>query len=1140
MWLTRLSIQRPVFVIVLMSVFLVLGWRSKSGMKIEQNPQVDIPFVTITTVYPGTGPAEMETLVSKPIEDAVSAVNNVRHIRSSSQYGISYVQLEFYVGTNTNVALSDVRQKVDAARRLLPRDVDPPVVEKFDVGAMPVLYLGMRGDRSVKELRYLADTRIKFRLAQVSGVGNVTVTGGDVREIRIAVDKQRLQAYGLSINDVVGAVYRANANIPSGHITEGERDYDARLIGEFQSIEQLKEIKLPLPQQGGAGLSLNIGDVAEVSDTVAERDRIARAWYRNEDGKLVGSDSVGIVITKLSDANTVDVIHAVKKELAHLESELPGNVRFIISQDQAPQIEAALEDVTVSLVLGALLAVIVVFLFLHNLRGTFICAIAIPTSLIATFIPMQFAGFTLNQMTMLGLSLVVGILVDDSIVVLENIYRHLKRGEQPKEASYNGRSEIGLAAITITLVDVVVFLPMAWMGGIVGQFFRQFGLTVAVSTLFSLLVSFTVTPMLASRWYKLGEEIEARGGIFGALDRFYNWLDYSVYRRVLDWSLRHRPHVIVLGVAAMVLVMMWGGPRLKFGFIPVTDQGQLAITVELPPGASLQATDAILKDIERRIVNIPEIKSMFTRVGAISGGARSVPEQGRQFGEIAVQLYDKLGVMDKLNPFSKAQVIDAALTPAPSPTLRERGDNEQQTAGNSPLPQHGRGDDERQTMGNSPLPQHGRGVGGEGAPLILRARPDFVVLEEIKQRIADVPNARINAVNIRGFGGTDAPVQLELLGFDLQRMKQVAEQIRSRIATVPGIVDPDISLRPGKPEAQVVVDRVKASELGFDVTAIGLALRGAIEGNIDAKYREYGEQFDIRVQFRDFDRSNVEDVKDVIVGSKKDNNGTIQPIRVQDIATVTLGEGPSKIDRKDRLRKVTVAAYLAPGVAAGNIGNVIAEKIADVPLGDIQLNAGGEAQIMRDEFPHLFGTLFLSVILVYLLMAALFDNLLHPFTIQLSLPMALVGAILALVIANQMLSIVSLIGFIMLVGLVQKNAILLIDYTNTLRARGMERDEAIKEAGPTRLRPILMTTIAMVFGMLPIALGIGRAAEMRAPLATCVIGGLILSTLLTLVMIPVIYTLFDDFLAWLGRVVGISARRERRRWTAEGTMREER
>ncbi|MCS6860803.1 MAG: efflux RND transporter permease subunit [Abditibacteriales bacterium] len=1114
MWLTRLSIQRPVFVIVLMSVFLVLGWWSRRGMKIEQNPQVDIPYVTITTVYPGTGPAEMETLVTKPIEDAVSAVNNVRHIYSSSQYGISYVQLEFYVGTDTNVALSDVRQKVDAARRLLPRDVEPPVVEKFDIGAMPVLYLGMRGDRSVKELRYLADTRVKFRLAQVPGVGSVSVSGGDVREIRIAVDKQRLHAYGLSINDVVGAIYRANVNIPSGHITEGERDYDARLIGEFQSVEQLKAIKLPLTQPGGAGLSLNIGDVAEVLDTVAERDQITRVWYRATPpvpplsregikGGLVGSDSVGIVITKLSDANTVEVIHAVKEELARLEQELPGNVRFIIAQDQAPQIEAALEDVTVSLVLGALLAVIVVFLFLHNLRGTFICAIAIPTSLIATFIPMHFAGFTLNQMTMLGLSLVVGILVDDSIVVLENIYRHLKRGEQPKEAAYNGRSEIGLAAITITLVDVVVFLPMAWMGGIVGQFFRQFGLTVAVSTLFSLLVSFTVTPMLASRWYKLGEEIEATGGVFGALDRFYNWLDNRLYRRVLDWSLRHRPHVIVLGGAAMVLVMVWSGPRLKFGFIPVTDQGQLAITVELPPGASLQATDAVLKDIEQRIADIPEIKSMFTSAGTISGGARTLPERGRQFGQIAIQLYDKIGVLDRLNPFSQVYVI-----PAEGSELRDKG--------SSPLTSlHAKGGME--------------GVNSQPSTLkVLRTRPDFVVLEDIKRRIADVPNARISAVNMRGFGGTDAPVQLELLGFDLQRMRQVAEQIRARIATIPGIVDPDISLRPGKPEAQIVVDRVKASELGLDVTAIGLALRHAIEGNIDAKYREYGEQFDIRVRFRDFDRSNVEDIKDVIVGSKKDPQGTIQPIRVQDVATVTLGEGPSKIERKDRLRKVTVSAYLAPGVAAGNITNVIREKIADVPLGDIQLNFGGEAQVMRDEFPHLFSTLFLSVVLVYLLMAALFDNLLHPFTIQLSLPMALVGAILALVLANQMLSIVSLIGFIMLVGLVQKNAILLIDYTNTLRARGMARDEAIKEAGPTRLRPILMTTIAMVFGMLPIALGIGRAAEMRAPLATGVIGGLILSTLLTLVMIPVIYTLFDDFLAWVGRVLGIGAKRERR------------
>jgi HAE1 family hydrophobic/amphiphilic exporter-1 len=712
-------------------------------------------------------------------------------------------------------------------------------------------------------------------------------------------------------------------------------------------------------------------------------------------------------------------------------------------------------------------------------------------------------------MTMLGLSLVVGILVDDSIVVLENIYRHLKRGEQPKEASYNGRGEIGLAAITITLVDVVVFLPMAWMGGIVGQFFRQFGLTVAASTLFSLLVSFTVTPMLASRWYKLGEEIEAKGGVFGRLDRFYDWLDNRVYRRVLDWSLRHRPHVIVIGVATMVLVMMWGGPRLKFGFIPVTDQGQLAITVELPPGASLPATDATLKNIERRIAGIPEIKSMFTSIGTISGGARAVPEQGRQFGQIAIQLYDKLGVMDKLNPFSKAQVISSGKD------VWEYGSMGVSAKRNAHTP----------TLPHSHTP-------------ILRVRPDFVIVDEIKHLIADVPNGRITAVPIRGFGGTDAPVQLELLGFDLQQLRTVAEQIRNRLATVPGVVNPDISLRPGKPEAQVTVDRVKASELGFDVTQVGAALRNAIEGNVDAKFREYGEQFDIRVQFRDFDRSNIEDVRDVIVGSKRDDNG-MQPIRVQDIATVSLAEGPSKIDRKDRLRQVTVSAYLAPGVAAGNIQNVINEKIADVPLGDIRLNAGGEAEIMRDEFPHLFSTLFLSVILVYLLMAALFDNLLHPFTIQLSLPMALVGAILALVLANQMLSIVSLIGFIMLVGLVQKNAILLIDYTNTLRARGYERNEAIKEAGPTRLRPILMTTIAMVFGMLPIALAIGRAAEQRAPLATSVIGGLILSTLLTLVMIPVIYTLFDDFIAWGLRVLGWKPRRSRT-LTETGTVREER
>lgn len=1061
MWLTRLSIQRPVFVIVLMVTFLVLGLRSRAGLQVEQDPSVDIPYVTVTTVYPGAGPEEVESQVTKPIEDSVSSANHIKHITSSSQYGISYVTLEFVIGTDSNVVAAEVRQKVDSARGKLPNEIDPPVVDRFDINAQPVMYAGLLGDRSSKQLRYLADHVIQYRLAQIPGVGSVQVTGGDVREIQVSVDKGRLQAYGLSINDVVSAVGRANTNIPGGHITEGTRDFDARLIGEFESVDQIRKLRLAVPSRGpDANLALTLADVAEVKDGIREPELLARVWARDENGKLAGKDSVGIIVTKLADANTVEVVRKVKAEFTRIEKELPGSLRFQISQDQSEFIEASLEDVTVSLILGSLLAVIVVFLFLHNLRGTFICAIAIPTSLIATLAPMYFAGFTLNQMTMLGLSLVVGILVDDSIVVLESIYRHLARGEAPREAAYNGRGEIGLAAITITLVDVVVFLPIAFMGGISGQFFREFGLTVAFSTLFSLLVSFTVTPMLASRWYRAGEDLEhGKGRFFRFLDRQYDALDNG-YRHLLDWALRHRPHVIIGGVATLVLVMMFGGPRLKFEFIPVTDEGLLFTTLEMPPGTALTTTNQTIHRVEEVIAETPEVESVFTSVGSLGGGGGSSPEQGRHFAQLSIQLADKAGSADILNPFARA-------------TIQKRG---------------------------------------------LRTRPDHVIADEIRARVKGIPGGRIMVMANRGWGGITAPVQLQLMGFDLDRMQRVAEQMRDRIKTIPGIVDPDISLRPGKPEAQVELDRARAASLGFDVTTVGTTLRNAIEGNDEAKYREGGEQYPIRVRFRGQDRARLEELSDVAIGSRF-VDGVYRPIRAGDVAAITMGQGPTKIERKDRVRMVTVTAHLAPGVAAGNIQTAINDKIRDIPMGDIKLVSGGEADSMSTEGAHMGGAMLLSIILVYLLMAVLFNNLLHPLTIQLSLPMALIGAILALVIVGQTLSIISMIGFIMLVGLVQKNAILLIDYTNTLRSRGMSRTEAIKQAGPTRLRPILMTTFAMVFGMLPVAISIGRASEQRAPLGTAVIGGLIVSTLLTLVMIPVIYTLFDDLVAWGTRLL---------------------
>lgn len=1061
MWLTRLSIQRPVFVIVLMTSLVILGLYSRNWMQVEERPRVDIPYITVSTVYPGTGPSEMEALITKPIEDAVSGVNNVRVVSSSSQYGVSFVQLEFIVGTNSLFAAQEVRQKVESARKLLPRDCDPPVVDRRDINASPVLYLGILGDRSPRELRFMADHEITYRLSQVEGVGQVEVSGGDVREIQVLVDKERLRAYGLSMSDVVSAVYRANTNIPSGYITEGPRDYDTRLVGEFQTVEELQETRLPMPGGNfGQPLALKLADVATVKDTIADPETTTRIWSRDKGGKLRGAEGVGLVVSKLSDANTIDVVDRVNEALRQMEKALPGNIRFVEARDDSRSVRAQLEDINTSLLLGSLLAVVVVFLFLHNLRGTLICAVAIPVSLIASFIPMFAFGLSLNSMTMLALSLVVGILVDDSIVVLENIYRHLQRGEPPREAAFNGRTEIGLAAITITMVDVVVFLPMLWMGGIIGMFYRSFGLTVAVSTLFSLLVSFTVTPWLASRWYKLGEDLEVRRGLFRWLERGLDALDHS-YRRILDASLRYRWHVVLGGFGALGLMLLWAfppgqNPRLKIGYYTSADQSMISTVVELPEGASLEATDGLLKQLEEKIATYPEVKSMFASTGSIQGGSRSAPERGRQFGQIQIQLYDKPDIIESLNPFA-----------------------------------------------------HDNG-------LPTRQRSDQDISADMRKKLTAIPGARITVIPNRGFGGSSAPIQVELLGADLNHLRSTAQEIRTRMARLPGVLNTDISVRQGKPEAQIFIDRKRAAEMGLDAATIGTAIRNSIEGNSDSRYREAGEVFNIRVRLEQADRKNVEQLGDLMVGTRR-LGGTNYPIYLKDVATVKMGDGPTRIDRKNRLRRVIVSSYLSPGYPAMNAMTAVTEAISDVPLGGIMLSQGGETDRARSEYPHMITSLLLSIVLVYLLMALLFNNLLHPLTIQLSLPMAYVGAMLALIYKDQQINFTSLAGFIMLGGIVQKNAILLVDYTNTLRERGYQRDDAIREAGPTRLRPILMTTMAMILGMLPIGMEIGRASEARAPLATTVIGGLLLSTVLSLIVIPCLYSLFDDGVNWVVR-----------------------
>ena len=1166
MGLTRIAVKRPVAILMLIATLIVLGLQGYFKMPAEQNPKVEFPRVSVFTTYAGTGPQEMETLITKPIEDAVSSVSGIKNITSVSQEGTSSVNIEFYLGTPLDVAASDVREKVDGVRRQLPDDADPPTISKADISASPIMYLSMRStaNRPSKELRDLADNQVKDTLGQVPGIANIFVSGGDQREISVALNKNRLDAYGLTVSDVAKAIKEQNLNVPSGKVTEGNRDYSVRVIGEFKSVNEISNLRLNFEGKNGQpNKTMFLYDLGIVKDSYIERTQNATIAKRIEKDKAIapGGDTISLAVQKTSDGNTVQAAAGVKKKLNDLKRILPSDVQFELTQDQSVEVADNLNDVLVTLIIGAVLAVLIVYLFLHNLRGTFIVALAIPTCVIATFGVINALGFTLNSMTLLGLSLAVGILVDDSIVVLENIFRHLAMGETPQEAALNGRSEIGLAAITITMVDVVVFVPVAFMGGIVGQFFRSFGITVATATLFSLLISFTLAPMLASRLFRKGENTEATTGVFGAVNRFYENLGH-VYRRALVWALKHRGTVVFMGNMALVLIILWmatagGGTKsvmtigvpgaaillaagaiisvwgavgsifkplgrslsylipggravrigmtmherqaanmtnaeraaqgtrrkfepepllvtgiaagmvlltifaagsvgkpLGFRFAPGQDQAQVNISVELPAGASLAATSQILQQVENRLRDIPEIKYIETSAGSSSaGGFQGGGSSGTQYGQVRLKLNDKLGNLDRILFFK---------------------DNSD-----------------------------------------LRSKTDVEIAGEVRKRVSDIPGARIITSEVSGFNGASAPVQIEIDGPDQNELIAKANEVKNTLAKIPGVLTPDISFKASKPEVQVRLDRERVAQFGLSLQNVANALSDALQGNIQAKYRDdaTGEQYDIRVQYDKLDRSNVTGVGSVIVAQKEG-----VPIRLADVASVINGAGPTKIDRRNRQRQVTVSGYLAPGKVIGNMQQVINPELKKINFGKATYQWQGEANTLAEEGAFMLSALGLAVILVYILMAALFENLLYPLIIMLTIPQALVGGLLALIVTNVPLSIISMIGVIMLIGLVTKNAILLVDYTNTLRARGYRRNDALTEAGPTRLRPILMTTLAQIFGAMPIALALGHGSEFRQSLGIVIIGGLSLSALLTLLVIPCTYTVFDDISDWFRRV----------------------
>jgi len=1133
MWLTRLSITRPVTILMVVITMVIMGLQSRSRLPVDLYPDVQLPMLFISTVYPGTGPEEIETLVTKPIEDQLSTISGLDKLTSTSSEGVSQVQLTFKLGTDLNDVAADVRSKLDAMSNRLPADVLTPVVLKIDIGAIPVLQLNVASSRRTSEyVRRLADDVIKDRLSQVPGVASVNITGGDVREIKVEVNKDRLDAYNIGINQVVNALAAENLNLPSGTIKESFRNYAVRMMGEFTNPDDILNVRIP---NAAGNPNLTIGDVATIHDTVADQVAFTR---------LDGGSSVSISVQKQSGSNTVQVVELVREELEKLTARpftaahekaaakakkknipytlktgvtptIPADVEITPSFDQSKAIKEALDDVYKALWQGALLAVIIVFLFLHSLRGTLIVGLAIPISMISTFMVMGLLNFSINMMSMLGLSLAVGILVDDSIVVIENIHRHLKMGKTPSEAALAGRTEIGLAAMTITLVDVVVFVPIAFMGGIVGQFFRQFGIVVASATLFSLFISFTLTPMLASRWLKpheKEEEDEARAaahpGLFrrftNSWERGYLWVE-RLYRSILVWSLDHRAAVICLGFMVFLAALTVTLDKSK-GFTPA---------LLLPLGG-----------IFLLLLLLATIGTLLSRP------PRAVPasvEQPR--ASAAPVMYGTLALLMLFALFAPTRFSFEFF---PATDNRQLTVKVEQAVG-TPLAETNRTASmiektlrdkklypETKTIATLVGGTSGGGLTSGSAASdtaeisvelqdrVGKMRKTDQVVKDFNERFASTPGVKISAtVPSHGPGGT--AVSIEVSGADIARTQVVANQIAEIVRKTEGTFATQLSWRAGRPEVQARIDRDRAAQYSLSVAQIASALRTSMEGDNSGKYREGGKEYDIRVALPESQRQFITQVPSMIVGNTPDG----RPVRLYEVVKLTQATGPTKIERKNRERAVTVTAQLMQDVSIGTVQKVINPQLAALDTSGVSVNWSGQAEEMQKSFADMVNALLLSIVLVLILMAALFESFLSPLIIGMAVPQAMAGALVALALTHKSLSMPSLIGIIMLVGLVTKNAILLVDYTNTLRRdEGLDRRAALLKAGPTRLRPILMTTLAMISGMMPTALAFSKGSEWRQPMAITVIGGLLLALFLTLLMVPAFYEIIDKVGEW--------------------------
>ncbi len=1006
------SIRQPVFTTMMMVALAVLGIIAYLSMPLDFFPEVSYPAMAVVTIYPGASPGEVQTQVTKPIEEALVTAPGVQDVQAASSESLSMVVVMFSLDTDVNRALQDVRNKIANVRSKLPEDVLEPSVVSYDPSAVPIINISVAAQTSgsAENIRQTVVDDVLPRLQRTEGVADAAVTGGRQREIQVLLDANSLKARHLAPQQVVQAVVAESYSIPGGSIQQQGQNLLLRTPGNFRSVEDVANLQIASPL--GA---VRVGDVAVVQDGWKEQDTFSR---------LDGQEAVVIGVRKQSGKNTVEVAKRVKEALAKLRTERP-DLNLAVVRDQSIFVQESFNDAMRELIIGAVMASLVVLLFFRNVRNTLVTVAGLPFIVLGTFAVMRALGLTLNIVSLLALALSVGLIIDDAIVVRENIFRHMEAGESPKEASRKGTGEVALPVLAMSLTIVSVFIPIAFVGGLVGKFMNSFGVVVSVAVLISLFEAMTFAPMLSAYLFKqkkvekmvAAEEFHvAERGTMGGLDRFYG--------HILSWTLRHKLITLAASTALMVAAV-YGASFLKQAFVPASDQGSFTIGMQLPPGTSLSQTDQASRDLEARLLTYPEIKTVLATIGG-----RGTPEQASQY----VQLKEGL----RADEFAGKARADLAGIPGLTinlPTFTSMA---------------------------------------SGGSTSVMGRPVQITLQTV--------------------GSPD-----ELNEYALK----VAEQLKQ----VPGLVDIDVSYKPGKPEAEIVVDRRQAADLGINAATVGATVRMLVEGDKVATYRGEGAEADIRVQLRKEDRERLDQVLELQVPTGR---GFV-PLR--QIAKIDLSTGPTQIGRVNRQYSVVVGASA--------FGRVQADVVADATkvIEGLPLPAGaaysftGEQKMQQEAFTNLLIAMLLAVVFIYMVLASQFGSFIQPLVIMLALPLAIIGGLLALLLFQLPLDMTAMIGLILLMGLVTKNSILLVDLTNRLRReRGMGRDVALKTAGPVRLRPILMTTLALILGMLPVAIGLGSGGDFRRSMAVTVIGGLITSTILTLLIVPTAYSLVEGAL----------------------------